>query len=428
MNAVSSDVKLTKPSNPPSLWRNRAFNLLWGSQALSGLGSSMSALALPLLTLYLTSSPIKAGLVGTAYSVVRIAAQLPSGVLADRVDRRRLMLICDAARLLVFGLLGWTVLTDRVTLLWIVLTVIVAGLFDATSDTAHFSAIRNVVALRQVPQAQAANEARQAAVALVGPPVGGALYGFARSLPFVADAISFLLSLLGIWMIRRPMQQERTEPHEHPAKELIEGVRFTWREPFLRAVLLIAPPINLGFNALAFSIIVILQQRGTPPALIGTAETVIAVGALCGAIAAGWVVRRVSPRRLAIVATWTAVAVIAAGALLTGSILISVPMAIAIAFGPALNSALFGYQAAVTPDRLQGRVISVIMTAAMGLASVASLVAGVLIHYLGGQATVLACAGIIAVSAIAATFSAGMRTMRTIPEAPAPVAEPTPSR
>ncbi|HZM84551.1 MAG TPA: MFS transporter [Candidatus Limnocylindrales bacterium] len=420
MDAVSVDVNLTERAKAPSLWRNKAFNLLWGSQALSGLGSSMSALATPLLTLYLTGSPIKAGLVGTSYSVVRLAGQLPSGVITDRVDRRRLMLTCDAARLFAFGLLGWAVLTDRITLLWIVATVMVVGLFDAASDTAHFSAIRNVVALQQVPQASAANEARQAAVNLVGPPIGGALYGFARSVPFFADAISFLLSFIGIWFIRRPMQQERTEPREHPVKELIEGVRFTWREPFLRAALFIAPPINLGFNALMFAIIVILQQRGTPPALIGTAEAVISVGVLGGAFAAGWIVRKVPLRRLLVMATWTAVVVVAAGSLLTSSILISVPMAIAIAFGPGLNSALFGYQAAVTPDRLQGRVMSVIITLAMGLASMASLVGGVLVHWLGGPGTVLAAAGIISISALAATFSKGMRTMRPLSEMEAP--------
>lgn len=409
MTAAQPDVRL------PSLWRNRAFNLLWGSQALSGLGSSMSALALPLLTLYVTSSPIKAGLIGTAYAVVRLAVQMPSGVVADRVDRRRLMLVCDAVRLFTFGLLGWAVLTDRATLLWIAATVMVAGLFDA---------IRNVVPLPQVPEATARNEARHAAVNLVGPPIGGALFGFARSLPFVADAISFLLSFIGIWLIRKPMQEERTGPREHPVKEFLEGLRFTFSQPFLRAVMLIAPPINLGFNGLGFAIIVILQQRGTPPALIGTAETVIGVGVLCGAIAAGWIVRRVSLRRLAVAATWTAAAVIAAGSLLTGSILIAVPMAIAISFGPALNSALFGYQAAITPDRLQGRVVSVIITMAMGLASMSALLAGAFVTWWGGPITILAMAGIIAISAVAATFSKGMRTMRPLNETGPPSDEP----
>jgi predicted MFS family arabinose efflux permease len=306
------------------------------------------------------------------------------------------------------------VLTDRITLPWIVASVMIAGLFDAASDTAHLSAVRNVVPLPQVAEASARNEARGAAVNLIGPPIGGALFGFARFLPFAADAVSYLLSFVGIWLIRKPMQQERTEPHEHPVKALIEGVRFTWSEPFLRAVVLIAPPLNLGFSGLAFAIIVILQQRGTPPALIGAAETAIGLGALFGAVIAGWLVRKVPMRWLVIMLCWVSVVVIAFGALLADSILVAVPMAVAIAGGPAVNAALFGYQAAVTPDRLQGRVISVIFTMAMALASVAALLAGVLIDWWGGPATILVLSGIMSISAVVATFSKGMRGLRPL--------------
>ena len=81
--------------------------------------------------------------------------------------------------------------------------------------------------------------------------------------------------------------------------------------------------------------------------------------------------RRIPLRLLAIGISWLGVALIALSATLTGSILVGVPMAVAILFGPACNAALFGYQAAITPDRLQGRVISVIFLAAMSLSSLA---------------------------------------------------------
>jgi MFS family permease len=416
VSATSGDVKAVENPDLPSLWRNRAFNLLWGSQALSDLGSSISSLALPLLTLGITGSPIQAGIVGTASAVARIAGQLPAGVIIDRVDRRRLMLVADAVSFGAYALLAWAILTDRVTLVWIVATAMITGLFTTAHMTAQFGAVRNIVPLQQVPEATARNEARLAAVNLVGPPIGGALYGFARGLPFVADAVSYLLSFIGIWLIRRPMQQERSEPHQHPVKEFLEGVKFTFTEPFLRAVLILAPPLNLAFNALAFAIIVILQQQGTPPVLIGTAETIIAVGALCGALAAPMLTRKVPLRHLVLYICWISVAVIAAGSLLTGSILLAVPMAIGIALGPATNAALFGYQAAITPDRLQGRVVSVIFTTAMSLSTVAPLIGGAFVAWWGGPATVLAISGIMAISAVAATFSKGIRSMRPLSE------------
>jgi MFS family permease len=405
----------------PSLWRNKAFNLLWGSQALSGLGHSISELALPLLTLGITNSPIQAGIVGTAQAVARISGQLPAGVLIDRVNRRRLMLVCDAVRLFTCAVLAWAVLTDRVTLLWIIISAMVTALFAVTHETAEFSAVRNIVPLQQVPEATARNQARMAAVNLAGPPIGGALFALARSLPFFANAFAYLLSFIGVWLIRQPMQQERTEPHEHPVKAFVEGVRFTWHEPFLRAVVLIAPPLQVALTGLAFASIVILQQRGTPPVLIGTAWTIVAVGALIGAVIAGWIVRTVPLRVLAIGGFWLMAAVIAVGSLLTDSILLALPMAVSILLMPACNSALLGYQAAVTPDRLQGRVVSVILTGAMGLAAAAPLFAGAMVDFFGPPVAVLAFAGVMACAAIAATLSKGIRDMRPIDDLPTPV-------
>jgi len=417
---VSQSVIRTETLAPQSLWRNTVFQLLWGSQAISGFGTAISGLALPLLTLTITGSPIQAGLVGAGQAVARLACQLPIGVVIDRVDRRRLMLVSDAIRLVAFGLLAWAVLTGHATLLWIAAVAMVTALFSTAHETAEFSAIRNVVPLQQVPEATALNQARLAAVNLAGPPIGGALYGISRSLPFVADAVSYLLSFIGVWLIRRPMQQERTEPREHPVKELVEGVRFVWREPFLRAVLLIAPPLNVALNGYAFAIIVILQQKGTPPVLIGAAETIIAVGALTGAVLASRIVRKVPMRTLAIGGFWVMTAVLAAGSLLTGSILVAVPVALSVMLMPSCNAALLGYQAAITPDRLQGRVISVLFTSMMSLAIFSTLLAGAFVQWWGGPAAILAFGGIMALSAVGSTLSRGVRTMRPLGEAATP--------
>jgi MFS family permease len=401
---------------PASLWRNRSFTLLWGSQTLSDLGSSMSQLALPLLTLGLTGSPIQAGIVGTSSAIVRLICQLPAGVVTDRIDRKRLMLVADTVRLLAYALLGVLVLTESVTLAWIVGTAMFTTIFNVAHENAQFGAIRNVVPLDRMPEAAARNEARFAAVSLVGPPIGGALFGFARALPFFADALSYLVSFVGVSLIREPMQEDRTEPREHPVKELKEGVRFTLSEPFLRAVLLIAPPVNLAFNGILFAIVVILQQQGTPPALIGTVETIVGAGMLLGALVAPALSRRVPMRRLIRGITWLGAALMASAALLTHSILIGVPVALAIMLGPAANAALFGYQAVVTPDRLQGRVMSVIMLMATSLASLSALLAGMLVDLVGGPATVLVFAGFMAVSAVAAVVSQGVRGMRPLSE------------
>jgi MFS family permease len=102
--------------------------------------------------------------------------------------------------------------------------------------------------------------------------------------------------------------------------------------------------------------------------------------------------------------------------LFTSSIAAAVPVALAVFLGPACNAALFGYQAAITPDRLQGRVVSVIFLAATSAAAAAPVLAGVFVVVWGGPAAMLVFAGAVALSAVAATISKGLRVMRPIEE------------
>ena len=81
---------------PSPLRRNRDFQLLWGGQAVSLLGSQTSKIAYPLLVLAMTGSPAKAGIAGFAAMLGYLLFPLPAGGLADRHDRKRIMIGCDA--------------------------------------------------------------------------------------------------------------------------------------------------------------------------------------------------------------------------------------------------------------------------------------------------------------------------------------------
>jgi MFS family permease len=398
----------------PSLWRNRSFNLLWSSQLTSDLGSNMSALAFPLLVLALTGSAVTAGLVGTGGALVRLALRLPSGVIADRVNRKRAMIGCDAIRLVVFVALGILVLSGRATLPMIFAAALIEAVATTIFGTMESASLRNVVPLPQLPVAVARNEARMASAGLIGPPLGGVLFSIARGVPFLADALSYLCSMIGVSLIRTPMQEERTEPAGSVGGDLREGIRFAFNEPFVRAVLFIAPVINIGFNGMLFAVIIILKGNGVAPGLIGTVDTIVAIGGLIGAFCAGTLQRLFKLRTLVLSITWIGALLMASAAFLTGSIAVAIPIALAIFFSPACNAAMFGYQAAVTPDRLQGRVISVVFFAATSLAAFAPLLAGLFYDWLGGPGTVLAFASLLGLSAAMATASKGIRRMRDL--------------
>jgi Transmembrane secretion effector len=394
-----------------SLWRNREFSLLWTSQSLSDLGDAVSGLAMPLLVLTLTGSAVRAGLVGTVTQVVRLLTRLPGGVLADRVNRRRALLTCDAIRLVAFTALAALIATGHVDLLVIVAVAVIDAICGTMFQTTEHAALRSIVERSRLPDAVARNEARTYGTSLAGPPLGGLLFGLAPAWPFVGNAVSYLASLAGVGLIRKPLQgTPAAEPGGHRAA-LVEGVRFVFGNSFLRAVLTIAAPLNLALTGTVFTIIVTLQRNGVQPGVIGLTETIVAVGGLAGALVAPALQRWLPFARLIRFICWAAT-----GVLVIATLAAAIPLSVAVFLGPACNAALFGYQAAITPDRLQGRVLSVIFMAAMSVSAAAPALAGLIVAKVSSPAAVLFFAASVSIAALTATFASGIRTMRPLEE------------
>ncbi|MBS2537004.1 MFS transporter [Catenulispora sp. NF23] len=412
-----TDADAPQADRQPSLWRNRDFNLLWSGQCLSDLGSAVSDLALPLLVFGLTGSPSRAGLVGTAGLVVATVCRLPAGALADRFDRRRLMILCDAVRLVGYAALAWAVVAGRASLAVIMTVVAVSAAATAVFTTTEFAAVRSLVRPNQIVSAVARNEARSYGTTLAGRPLGGLLFGLGTALPFLGDAVSYVLSLSAILCIRRPLQQPRPELPATPAKtgRRGQGLRFVLSNPFLRSLIVVAIPLNTAFTGMIFAMTISLRRSGLSPVLIGVATMIIGAGGLLGAFSAPALQRRLPLPTLIRAICWSTAALMAISVLLATGIAAAAPLALAIFLGPTANAALFGYQAAVTPDHLQGRVVSVILLAATSAAALAPALAGFLLANIAGRPALLTFPLLVAVSAAVATFSGGIKSMARLP-------------
>ena len=273
-------------STVPTLSHNRNFRLLWIGQVLSDLGTQFGALAYPLLILALTHSPVIAGLVGTVTAIAAFAVRLPAGALADRLDRRRTMVVCDGVRAAVLALLAILVVLHAID--WPV--VLAVAVIDRVGDTlfspSATAALANVVASEQLEGAWAATEARQYGANLAGPALGGILYGVGRAVPFFGDTLSYGVSVLTSWRMRGAFRPTAEVERKGLWSEAFDGVRFLWRNALLRAVLIQAPLINFAFNGVIFAVILSLRHAGRSSTVIGLIESSIMVGGLLGAIAA----------------------------------------------------------------------------------------------------------------------------------------------
>jgi MFS family permease len=126
-----------------SLRHNREFLALWSGQAASSLGTSISTLAYPLLVLSATGSPGQAGLVASALALTTFLVRLPAGVVADRIDRRRLMLVCDAGRIVAVGSIAAAAWFGAVTLAHVLAVAVVEGTLGALFGPAEAVAVRD---------------------------------------------------------------------------------------------------------------------------------------------------------------------------------------------------------------------------------------------------------------------------------------------
>jgi hypothetical protein len=397
------------------LRRNRDFVLLQVGQLLSSAGSSSTSIAFPLLVLAVTHSPAKAGIVAFARSLPSVLFALPAGLAADRWSRRRLMIAADGLRVLAIGSLAATILLDRVAFWEVVAVAFVEGSGSAVFFGAQPGALRAVVPAHQLPAAAAAETGRQAVVWLTGPPVGGALFGLARALPFLVDALSYAFSTFSLLAMRTAFQEEREPQLASLRSRLAEGFRFVWSRPFLRTCALLFGLANFIGPGVLLAVVVIGKQQGLSGGEVGALIAAFGACLLLGSLLSP-LVRRLLPVRAvlllelwtwfgcAVFIVWPSVYVLTAGIL---------PTALAI---PSTDSVVHGYRIAMTPDRLLGRAESVWTIIALLIAPLGPLTAGVLLSTVSARATiaVFAVAGLML--AVWGTLSPSIRLAPSLDE------------
>ena len=395
------------PATVP-LRRNREFLLLQAGQLGSTVGSSSAAMAYPLVVLATTDSPLLAGTVVVARILPGVLFGLLGGVAADRYDRKFLMITSDVARAVAVGSLAVAILVDRLTFGHIVAVAVVEGSFSVLFGPAATAALRSVVATDQLPAAVSAQQARSATASLVGPPLGGALFGIGRAVPFVADAVSYTFSVVSLLLIRTPFQ-DRARGGTAPRRGLSEGWRFLWDQPFLRTTTFLYGLTNFVGPGVLLGIVVVGERQDLSGGTIGALLAAFSGGLLVGSAVSGRLRRALSRRAILLLelCAWPLIVLFVAwpnAYVLAAAIL---PAAIAI---PVTDSVVVGHRLTITPDHLIGRVESVRSTIALALAPLGSLLAGFLLGAFSPRVALLPFVAVAFVLPVWAALSPALRT------------------
>jgi MFS family permease len=300
--ATNQDLRSAEPG--PSLWRNRDFLLLVSGQTISYAGDGVQNFAMPFLVLALTGSAAQAGLVLGLNTASLLLVSLLAGALVDRWDRKRTMLLCDTGRMLAVASIPIAVWAGNLTMLQIYIVVVVAGILSTFFTLANSASLPNVVGQEHLPAAIARSQTALSIVRLFGSPLGGLLYTIGQCVPFVANAVSFGVSVVSLRWIRAEFQQERQHRSRNLKADITEAFVWLWRRPLLRYLMFVNGADNLRYAGGYLVIILIAQNLGTPSVGIGVIFTAAGVGALLGNLAAEHVRRRFTFGRITLTMLW----------------------------------------------------------------------------------------------------------------------------
>ncbi len=400
---------ITQKKNTSSLWRNRDFLLLWSGQTVSMIGSGVSELAFPLLILALTHSPAQAGLVGALRTLPYFIFTLPGGVLVDRWDRKWMMIICDAGRALSLFSIPLALALGQLSLLQIGLVAFIEGTLFVFFDLANTASIPQVVAKEHLSAAIAQNQMTFGLTSFLSPPIGTLLYSISRPLPFLADAISYIASVVSLLFIRTPFQQERTVSTRNAYGEMVEGIRWLWHQPLLRLMALLNCGLS-GFSwGLPLLLIVILQQYHASATTIGILFALIGIGHLLGSPLAPMVQKRFSYGLAVSVLFWlypltTILFTLTPNVIIMGTIFLMLGIVDSI-----YNVVQFSYRLAMIPDKLQGRANSAFRLISFSTRPLGIGLTGVLIQQIKAVPTLWIIAAALAALALITTLSPHIR-------------------
>jgi len=366
-----------RPARP--LWRDRNFGIFWAGQTLSSAGDSFAYIAVPLLVLRATGSVAQMGLLTGVAGAASVCAGVGAGVLVDRLDRRRVLICCDLARMVLYGLipLAWA-FGPQVWLLYLVLPACEA--IGMVFQVTYVTAVRNLVDADRITEANGLLFASAAAVGVAGPLLAGLVAGLLGPAAAVAfDAASFALSAVSAFLIRLRSQDrpEQAPPRERRWPEFIAGARFLWRHPVLRPLTVVLTfYIFLTFGLTNVLIYYLRHDLNQSYAVVGVVLAVAAAGPVAGSM----LVARLR-RKIGFGASWIAPVALGGVAIACIGVTRAIPVIAVLAASYLACEAVAGtcsmsLRQEVTPDHLLGRVTSAFWTIHFALGPLGAVLLG----------------------------------------------------
>ena len=378
-----------------SLRKHRNYRLFFGGQVVSLAGTWMQNVALAWYVVTLTDSAVAVGFLAFCRFAPFTIFGLYAGVLADRLDNRRLVMTTQAGQMVVSIALAALALAGSESVPLVYALALAGGVGLVFDAPARQALTYQMVGREELPNAIALNSSLFNGARVIGPAIAGAVIaGAGVGICFVINAFSFLAVLTGLLLMREselhPLERGAPPTFLRGVRELFGYVR---RTPAVRAVLAtVAVVSTVGFNFHVILPLLASETLDAGPEVFGLLSAAFGGGAFVGALLAAGLGR----------ASWKALLGGTAGfsvALLLLARVTSAPTAAALLFVTGVAFTLWTANSnsilqLAAPDHLRGRVVSLFLFAFAGLAPIGGLLAGWLVE-VGGTEVAFAVSGVV---------------------------------
>jgi MFS family permease len=411
------------------LWRHGDFLKLWTAETISVFGSQFTALALPLVAvLLLDASPFAVSALFVVVFLPFVLFAIPAGVWIDRMRRRPILIAADVLRgLLLFTIpAAWAL--DVLTLPHLYVVGFLVGICTVFFDVAYQSYLPSLVPRERLVEGNSRLELSRSGSQLAGPGLAGGLIGILGApVAILLDAISFLAAAGFLLRIRTeeklPPPPAAHEPQPSMLREAKEGLGYVVRHPFLRPISICTGSSNLFWSMTgALLVVYAVRELGLSPTMLGLAFSVGNIGPLLAAVFANRITTRIGVGRTLLLASIG----FGAAPLFLALAPVSMPIPFLIASGVlggfsavVYNITQLSFRQAITPERLQGRMNSVIRFLVWGTMPVGALAGGALGTWIGLRPAIW----IAAIGALFTFLPIALSSVRTIQEMPEPLRE-----
>ena len=272
------------------------FRWLLASSWVSNLGDGIAIAAGPLLVASLTHDAFLVALAALLQWLPPLVFGLYAGALADRLDRRLIVVTVDLLRAVVLVLLALSVVSGTVSIALVLVAMFLLGTAEVFADNTSGTLLPMLVRREDLALGNARLQTGFITVnQLAGPPIGAALFAAGTALPFVTQAVLVALGAVLVSRIVLPAHGRDRSTERHLRADIAEGFRWVRHHAAVRTLVLTIFVFNITFGA-AWSVLVLYATRhlGMGAIGFGLLTTISAVGGLIGTMSYGWITRRVS--------------------------------------------------------------------------------------------------------------------------------------